>query len=364
VALLGKPDEPTDAIEEYCQYLSAALESNNFSLQIARVPWPQKGWNAALRELHHLNSAQPPDWFFIQYTALAWSQRGFPLRFLKVLRTLKKKKNARCAVVFHDAHPYEGARIVDRVRRAVQFHVMREAVRLSDLAICTIPPDKLSWLRDDPKLRSRAVFIPVGANLSAPEAAWRQPKSAPPDPPTVAVFSLSAGAVGQQEASDIAAAVRYAAEHVGKLRLVVLGRNAQIAESHLRQALATVPAEIAASGVLPAEEIVRRLGASDVLLFVRGSMSTRRGSAIAGIACGLPVIGCRGPETDATIENAGVVLVPPHDPAAFASALVRVLTDHAYRASLAERSRQAQAQIFSWQSIADKYRAALARLRP
>ena len=36
---------------------------------------------------------------------------------------------------------------------------------------------------------------------------------------------------------------------------------------------------------LTAEEIVRKLGASDVMLFARGPISTRRGSALAGIAC-------------------------------------------------------------------------------
>ena len=59
---------------------------------------------------------------------------------------------------------------------------------------------------------------------------------------------------------------------------------------------------------MPGKDVVRSLTVSDVLLFVRGHISTRRGSAIAGIACGLPVIAFEGPETAAPITEAGLAL--------------------------------------------------------
>jgi glycosyltransferase involved in cell wall biosynthesis len=104
------------------------------------------------------------------------------------------------------------------------------------------------------------------------------------------------------------------------------------------------------------------LGASDVLLFVRGQISSRRGSAIAGIACGLPVIAQEGSETAPPITEAGVVLVPATAPSEFGPALLRVLSDQAYRASLAERSRNAQQLYFSWSVIAAQYAKALKKL--
>jgi glycosyltransferase involved in cell wall biosynthesis len=91
------------------------------------------------------------------------------------------------------------------------------------------------------------------------------------------------------------------------------------------------------------------------MLFVRGPISTRRGSAIAGIACGLPVVAERGAETAGPIEEAGVVLVSADKPGEFNEALLRVLTDQDYRAQLAERSRLAQEKYFSWQAIAARY---------
>jgi glycosyltransferase involved in cell wall biosynthesis len=43
----------------------------------------------------------------------------------------------------------------------------------------------------------------------------------------------------------------------------------------------------------------------------------------------------------------------------FGPALARVLSDPVYRASLAERSRKAQQNYFSWQAIAHQYVSAL-----
>jgi len=39
IALLGRPDAPTDAVEEYCRYLGEALIAQDFDLFIERVAW-------------------------------------------------------------------------------------------------------------------------------------------------------------------------------------------------------------------------------------------------------------------------------------------------------------------------------------
>jgi glycosyltransferase involved in cell wall biosynthesis len=97
------------------------------------------------------------------------------------------------------------------------------------------------------------------------------------------------------------------------------------------------------------------------MLFVRGHISSRRSSAIAGIACGLPVIAYGGPETAAPITEAGVVLVSPEEEEkdGLGEALVRVLSEREYRTSLAERSRRAYEQYFTWKAIAARYAEAL-----
>jgi glycosyltransferase involved in cell wall biosynthesis len=355
IALLGRRDEPTDAVEEYCRYLGAALRTLGFALELARVPWHERGWPVALRELRGQSASWRGAPVLIQYTALAWSRRGFPLRFLRVLQILRAS-GARVAVVFHDVEPYAGHRFVDRLRRRVQLRAMREALRLADVAVLTVPAEKLSWV---PPGCCNAVFIPVGANLPVPGATADPPRSVAGQPPTVAVFGITGGKAGQFESEKITEAVRFAAKRIAKLRLLAFGRQADDAEPFLREGLRSVAVDLQVSGVLPSEEVARMLSSSDVLLFVRGPISSHRGSAIAGIACGLPVIAYGGPETAAPITEAGVILVSPERKEELGEALVRVLSDREYRASLAERSRRAYEQYFSWKAIAARYAEAI-----
>jgi glycosyltransferase involved in cell wall biosynthesis len=350
IALLGRRDEPTDAVEEYCRYLGGALRAHGVEMELARVPWAEGGWSTALGDLHQRASAWRGRWVLLQYTALAWSARGFPLRFLRVIKVLRDS-GARVAVVYHDVEAYAGGRMIDKVRRGVQVHTMRGALRASDVAVFTIPADKVSWV---PAKRKNDMFISVGANL--PVAADARKESAPYDGVlTAAVFGITGGDAGVEETSRIIEAVRFAAKQVGKLRLVVLGRNSESAETSLRRALRDVPVEISVLGVLSAEEVARVLSASHVLLFVRGPISSRRGSAIAAIACGLPVIAYAGSETAPPVTDAGVVLIARENKAQLGEALVRVLTDHGYRAALVERSRIAHEKFFAWQAIAARY---------
>src|SRR6202521_3660620 len=355
IALLGRRDEPTDAVEEYCGYLAAALIPHGFALELAHVAWHERGWGAALRELHSQSAGWRGTRVFVQYTALAWSRRGFPLRFPGVLRILRAA-GAHVTVVFHDVEPYGGRRVVDRLRRSVQLRVMREALSVAADAVLTVPAEKLSWV---PSGCRNSVFIPVGANLPVTEAAADLSSSIKGQVPTVAVFGITGGEAGQLESEIIAGAIRFAAKRIPKLRLVAFGRHADDAEAFLRKGVQDVALDVQVSGVLPGEEAARKLFSSDVLLFVRGPISSRRGSAIAGIACGLPVIAFAGSETAAPITDAGVVFVSGGDKNALGGALVRLLSDRAYHDRLAERSRVAYKNHFSWEAIASRYASVL-----
>jgi Glycosyl transferases group 1 len=351
IALLGRRDEPTDAVEEYCRYLGGALRDYGFEMELARAPWVKLGWPAALRELRQKAAAWRGQWVLLQYTALAWSARGFPLRFLRVVRVLRDS-GARVAVVYHDVEPFAGGRVIDRARRGAQIHVMRRALLGSEAAVFTIPPERVSW---GPPRRKSNVFIPVGANFPAAAENTREKKDRSEWIPTAAVFGITGGDAGVEETQRIVEAVRFAVKQVGKMRLVVLGRNSESSETRLREALRDVPVEIQVLGVVAAEEVARLLCASDVLVFVRGPISSRRGSAIAGIACGLPVIACGSSETAPPITDAGVVLIAREDKAGLGEALTRVLADEGYRMALAERSRAAHQRFFAWPAIAARY---------
>src|SRR5205814_4109488 len=191
----------------------------------------EHGWPASLNALRLQAESWRGVWVMVQYTSLAWSARGFPGRFFRVLRILRKA-GARIAVVFHDAEPFSGSRLVDRFRRAVQFRVMRGAVALSDRAVLTVPVARLSWLQDS---LATVLFIPVGANL--PQPPLEQDHDLLHDPPTIAVYSITGGAPGDRETDEIIRVVRYASAKSGKLRLHVFGRHAEVRENALRTGL-------------------------------------------------------------------------------------------------------------------------------
>jgi glycosyltransferase involved in cell wall biosynthesis len=349
VALLGRRDEPTDAIEEYCRYLGSALRAHDIQLEIRRAPWEKVGWPEALRGLRLQASGWQNTWVLVQYTALAWSARGFPHRFSRVLKVLKRA-GARLAIVFHDVEPYGGTRLIDSLRRAVQIRTMRRAASMADCAIFTVRPEQLSW---KPEVGARVAFVPVGPNLPIPSELPSNLREV--SVPTIGVFSITGGEAGTRETRVILDAVRNATQHVGKVRLSVFGRHAELREQDLVNGLRELPVELSVEGVLDARQVVERLCDCDVLFFVRGGISSRRGSAIAGIACGLPLIAFSGSETAAPITDAGVILIEPTKPEELNRALVEVLSDATYRAELASRSRSTYLKHFAWPVIASHF---------
>jgi glycosyltransferase involved in cell wall biosynthesis len=324
-------------------------------MDIVRLSWKERGWPKALRNLRQRAADWRGRWILLQYTALAWSPHGFPLQVPRVIKVLRHA-GVRIGVVYHDVQPYSGSRGIDQLRRFVQQRTMRQALRASELAILTVPAEKLSWISPAAK---KAVFIPVGANLPLLAPSGRESSVRSDEMPTVAVFGVTGGASGAVEIAQITGAVRLATEKLGKLRLLVFGRYADSAEDALRKNLRNFPVTLRVAGVLPENDVEVLLRSSDVLLFVRGPISSRRGSAIAGIACGLPVIAFAGSETAAPITDAGVVFVSGEDKNALGGALVRVLSDRAYHDRLAERSRVAYKNHFSWEAIASRYARAL-----
>jgi glycosyltransferase involved in cell wall biosynthesis len=353
IALLGRADAPTDALEDYCNWLKRALERQDQPMEVLRVPWATNGWPSGLawtwREAKNWNGR----WILLQFTALGWSKRGFPIG-AAIIIWIARQRGAKCAIVFHDALPYSAPRFVDRIRRAVQLWVMRALYRLALHSFMTVPVENVAWL---PTPAAKAEFIPIAANLSGTlvTSADNNPIRSENSLKTVAVFGVTGPPQLQPEVELIAEIVREAAEKLNAIKLLVLGRNAQQAEPPLRAALAGTKVGLEVHGVLPADEIERRLSESDVLLFLRGGISSRRGSALAGIACGLPVVAFEGPETGFPVTEAGVILTREGDRTALADNLARVLSDDALRNDLHRRSLEAREKYFSWNVIARKF---------
>jgi glycosyltransferase involved in cell wall biosynthesis len=355
VLLLGKRDTPADGVQDYCEYLAKALQRRGIETEIARVEWASEGWFHALQRLWRQGAKWDGAWIVLQYTALSWSRRGFPLGVLAVLRNLRRRR-LRCAAVFHEAWRQEGSKWIGRVRGVFQNWIVRRIYSETEIAIFADPLERIDWL---PKARTRAVFIPIGANLPEPQTPI-EASSIKRETRAVAIYCLSDPPNLSKEVDDISHAVRIAANGT-KLRVVFVGRGTTEARQEIKRAFDGTLVEVSVLGVRDAPEVRDVLLNSDVMLCVRGVMHPRRGSAIAGIACGLPILGYGTNEAAFPISEAGVRLFPYRDAETLGTNLAQVLSDARLREELSAASRAAQEKFFSWDVIADRMIEALSR---
>lgn len=354
LALTGRRDLLSDGVWDYCSRLSGALCSHGFETELIEAGWEQAGWLSAFRSLRSKLSGMRHEWVLMQYTAMAWSRRGFPFGALAIAWAAKNT-GTRLAVVFHEFRGFRAPGIWARFRFACQQWVIHRLYALAGVGIFTVPVATVSWLsRNDAK----ACFIPIGSNI--PESTTPRNREAfVASPKTVAVFGVTNLGRSAWEVEEIAAAICYAQRSVPHLRLIVFGRGAIEARKLLETAMTGSGAELSILGVLAAEEITRILSEADALLYVRDVLTPQHGSALAAVACGLPLVAYGDEATSFPLSEAGIILAPPGDREALGCALGRVLKDDLLWNSLHQRSLSTYKKYFAWEEIARKYCATL-----
>ena len=355
--LLGRRDEPTDAVRDYAEHLSEALNRQGIVCEMSELRWDEQGWLGALFSLWKQSPVWRGRWVVLHYTALMWSRRGFPVVVPLVLKLLKFR-GCRTAIVFHDLYAVPDSRWIDRFRVYLQERVMRHLSMQACRAVITVPADGASWL---PIHERRMHFIPVGANIpSLDELAGEGFIPVHNGIARVAVFGIPTWPAAQKrEVEAIVQSVRKAAAHAGELQLLVLGRGAKEAEPLLRAGFSGTGVRLQVNGVSSSREISAGLSSCDALLFVRGPLSSRRGSGVAALACGLPIVAYKGRETGFPLTEAGIIFVPQDDVDSLGKELVRVLLDRELRSRLSELNLQVFREWFSWDRIAEGWVEAL-----
>jgi glycosyltransferase involved in cell wall biosynthesis len=233
------------------------------------------------------------------------------------------------------------------MRNEIQTWVVRKLFKQSERGVIAAPPEALQWLPSDP---IRTAYIPIGA--SVPQFRVNRMFSTADASKTIAVFMEHH--TRPQEVHDIVLAIKGAADRIGFIRLEVFGPGSDEVREPLQRGLEGSDIELAIRGVIPAEEIARTLSAAHVLLCVR-LVTAQRGTAIAGIACGLPVVGYGRPGSDPAIDDAGVRLVPWRDSEELSNELVLVLSDEGLWQELHKKNVRALEQYFSWDAVAERY---------
>lgn len=352
VALMGKRNTPTDGVEDYCTLLGEALARRGVDLVKARMDWAENGWSAALQNLKR----QSEEWrgwpVLLQYTALAWSRRGFPFGALRTLDVVARS-GARTGVIFHEFRRQEAGRgLIQPLRAACQDFVPRRLSKRAALSVFTVPVRKVPWLQAG----QPATFIPIGANVpEVSEVGTSGSLAQAARERTVAVFCFTSSPNRELEIGDMIYAAQSAQRAGQPIHLRILGRGSREILPEIEMRLAGSGVHASATGILPAAEISRALAQSDALLFVSGQLSQTRGSALAGVACGLPIVGYGGEVEDTPLAEAGLQLAPYRNREALGAALALVMADANLRARLRLRSFDAQRKYFSWDAIAEQF---------
>lgn len=354
-AVLGRGDTPADGVEDYCTFLGKALSKQSIDLGKVRVDWFERGWPSALYQLWKDSKAWTENWILLQYTAMAWSRRGLAFGAVAVL-TILRRRGVRTAVVFHEPFRQGGARLIDRLRGTCQDWIVRTLYKDATKAVFADPLSTISWL---PSSAPKATFIPIGANIAENHREAAATLNRNGKPKTVVVFCLSDLPNRTREIGDIVHAMSFVRNQGLNARVLFLGRGTDSAESEIEQAFSSSAIEVVNLGLQDAEEVARILSESSAMLCVRGPLYPRRGSAIAGIACGLPIVAYEGAAMGTPLEEAGVELVPYGNRSILGEVLAKVLASESVWANLHQKSMDAQQKHFSWDQIAARLQESL-----
>jgi glycosyltransferase involved in cell wall biosynthesis len=342
VVVSADPGAVADGILDYSERLAAELRRRGHRVRVLPLG---HGLARSLGAIHRsCRRGRGVDWTMLQYSHLAWSRRGFPLGALAIAATVRLG-GTKLAVTLHDPLPFGGTRVRDRIRTFTQLVVMRVLVLLAHRAFVTVDPSVISWAGS--RMSAVLSLVPVGSNVGVMTRGRAQGEER-----TVVVFGVTENNV--DEATRIARVVRTVRRSLPDLALQVVGRGAQQAMPVLQRELGCSDVRLSVHGVIAAREVALHIADADVLLFLRGGASSRRGTIAAAIACGTPIVAERGPETATPVTEAGLELVPLGDDAAAATAIVRIIEDQTWSAELTSRNHEAHERWFSWESIGER----------
>jgi glycosyltransferase involved in cell wall biosynthesis len=291
------------------------------------------------------SQVRQPRRLLVQYVPQAFGLRGMNVPFCAWVASLA---DTQVWVMFHEVFVWW--RPWWRLRTAALAAATRTMATLlaarADRTFVSVP----SWepiLSSLAPRRSPARWLPVPSNLPAAVASGsradvRGRLGLGPETPLIGHF----GTYGSLMAPLLTRAALKVLEGDPRRRLLLLGRGGQAFVRELA-ASSAVTERIIATGELEAHEVAAHLTACDILVqpYADG-VSTRRGSAMAGLALGLPVVTNEGWLTESIWREFDAVVLAP-GPDSVGEAANVLLRDPARAAALGRRGRELYRARFS-----------------
>jgi glycosyltransferase involved in cell wall biosynthesis len=334
---------------------------------------PDWGWGC-WRAVGRWIADHRPDAVNVQYQAAAYAMR--PAVHLLPWRLRRLADRPAIVVTCHDLKaPYLFPKA-----GPLRWQAVLALARWADAAIVTNEGDRLT-LGSHSSLAASVTLIPIGSNIAVQppvgydRAAWRSRYGVAPDDFLLAYFGFLNESKGGE--TLIRALHKLAAGPslmpATSPHLLMVG--GQIGSSdptnlvYLRHVEALITQlglsdRVHWTGYTPPEHVSANLLAADVcVLPYRDGASFRRGSFMAALAHGRPIVSTRPqvplPELH---DGENILLVPPDDPDALAVAVARLAADSASRQRLGAGAGELSRQ-FTWDRIAARTADLLARLR-
>ena len=320
------------------------------------------GWDC-WRDITQLHDALRFDVLNIQYQTAAYGMHPainlLPLR----LRTGTRSR-PRTVVTFHDVKvPY----LFPKAGR-LRWWVNLALARWSDAVIVTNAED-FARLSTYSSIHSLSL-IPIGSNISPqPPAgydreAWRARWGLKPDDLLLSYFGFLNESKG---AETLVRALDKLVQSTSNIQLMAVGGKVGSSDptnvAYLKKIEGLIEElgltdSVLWTGYTPQPEVSANLLASDVcVLPYRDGASFRRGSFMAALAHGLPIVSTRPRVAMPELRHGeNILLVPPDAPVALAEAIARLAEDARLRRRLGEGAARL-AQDFTWERIAEKTEA-------
>lgn len=359
---------------------NAVHDSQTAPLNILRT-LPHWGWSQRSAILKTIASLQP-DIVHIQYQTGAFGQQPL-INFLpRFIPPPGKKNGVGVVVTFHDLLPAYLFPKAGPVRDWVTFQLARGA----DAVIATNEADYARLRAQVRGLGKWLTLIPIGSNIT--------PSAIPPqitreklrerlgvrEDETLLVYF---GFLNESKGAETLIRALY---DLPKTKLLFLGGQTGASDAtnvaYLNQVKEAIrarhlEARVIWTDYLPAEAVSAHFYASDIcVLPYRDGASFRRGSIMAALAHGMPIVttlpqvspepelktraekmdAARLPKLPVLRDGENALLVPPDDASAIIIAVTRIATSPGLAAQLSSNARLT-ARAFSWDKIADDHAA-------
>ncbi|MGB8644783.1 MAG: glycosyltransferase family 4 protein [Anaerolineae bacterium] len=330
---------------------------------------PRWDWNF-LSTLRRILSESQADIVHIQYQTAAFGMNPA----INLAPRMLKSPDAKFVVTYHDLRvPYLFPK-AGPVREWVTY----EMARSCDATIVTNEED---YGRLTGKLRAIPTLIPIGSNIapSRPSnydrSAWRARWGIGPSETLLAYFGFLNKSKGGETL------IRALAQ-LPEIKLIMVGASVGASDPTNSSDWGRVKRLIAELGLtsrvlwtdyMPAEGVSGSLLAADIcVLPYRDGVSFRRGTFMAALAHGLPIVTTSPPgavsvsgSSDVSLprlcDGENVLLVPPDQPEALAAGIRRLAGDAALRSQLACGALEL-ALAFTWDKIAAQHASLYRRL--